>query len=94
MNALEYAPQVTGGELLDSDRWEGAAGTYEVDFYLTGPLNVNTTSNLRYGYTLTLGGTSTARDCFGSVDQAEEHARLVMREHDTEVSHMDSPLGW
>lgn len=87
-----YASVVTDGDLLDLDKWVGSLGVYEVEFYLTGPLNVNTTDHLRYGYTLSLGRVRTLRDGFSSVDEAESHARLVMRDHDMKVSYMTAPL--
>lgn len=83
---------VTDGTALDSERWDGRLGTYEVTFYLTAPLHVDTQADLRYGFTLALGPTSTERDGFASVMSAETQARKVMHAHDTEFTHMDAPF--
>jgi hypothetical protein len=87
-----YASVVTDGEFIDSQEWDGILDTYKVEFYLTGPLNVNTQNDLRYGYALSGDEASTLRDGFPSVDDAEKHARLVMRAHDAKASHMEAPF--
>lgn len=88
MTKYVYAETVRDGDRLEGEDWPGRLGNYEVDFYLLGPLNVQTTESLRYGYTLHCGRASTERGGFASLDVARDHAQLVKRMHDSQVTHM------